>query len=199
MEINPMNKLSILILFLLLTSCNKDNSVDTQESKNEIWPLQVGVQWSVNSTEYDSTNKVKDNYSHTIVFTKDTIISGEQWFQAGIGTNPYGNRSDGFYCYMRGEEGILVPVLYLPYPSKNNQEYPTILWTTKVVSIDTLIKIDNASYSCYAYSRKLFADVSYNYVEYYSPGVGPIRRDVFSFTSNGDKYLSEQIIYHKLN
>jgi len=188
--------ISVVIISLLLCSCNNNNSVSPNNSAGTIWPFKKGSSWSVKFTTFDSSSKIIQINDDVWEFTSDTVISGEQWFVLGLKWSRLASREDGIYLWYYDSGST--PTIYLPYPSNVNSENKTSLWWVKTLSIDSTITIDGVKYRCYAYLRKRNPTEEYLSTEFFAPGLGPIRRDYYVTSAGGTKYMNMQLVYSKI-
>ena len=116
---SSINALLFCFLVFMLTSCKKDNPVDSSPSVKQIWPLKPGNTWAFQTIEYDTTGAVAQSGSGAFVVTADTIVGGETWYQiSGFGWGGptfCTNRSDGLWIMANSSSGLL-PQPFFKYP-----------------------------------------------------------------------------------
>lgn len=192
------NKIKSIHIFLLLcitafivSSCNKDNPVDTSQTNKQFWPLKLGNTWSYRAISYDSLEVVTGTGSMDISVTRDTIVNGETWYQlSNDGTVFYANKSDGFWA-MWNSSSTLVQQLIYKYPASVGNNWNYYSNDISVQSTDTSISVQQGTHSCYAY-RWLY-DTNLVRVDYCSRGVGLVAADYYTSTSSGLVYRNMAI------
>ena len=180
------NALLFCFVVFMLTSCKKDNPVDSSPSVKQIWPLKPGNTWAYHAIEYDTTGAITQSGSAVIVVTKDTIVGGETWYQiSGIGSGGsmfYTNRSDGLWVMSNSTSGLFQS-LYFKYPVSAGESWNLGGDQIFLQSADTLITVPAGTFHCYEYRLPMS-----DYV-YFCPGVGFIAEDSYSSTNSGRLYL----------
>lgn len=177
-------------LVIMITSCKKDNPVDSSTSVKQIWPLKTGDTWAFHTIEYDTTGAVAQSGSLALVVTTDTIVGGETWYQiSGFGTGGptfSTNESDGLWIMAVSSTGLL-PQPFFKYPVSAGDSWMFGGDPVFLQSADTLITVQAGSFHCYEYQ---LATSDYYYV---SPGVGIIEEDSYSSTNSGRLYLQGRL------
>jgi hypothetical protein len=174
----------------MLTSCKKDNPVDSSPSVKQIWPLKMGNTWAVHMIEYDTTGAVTQSGSGTLVVTTDTIVGGETWYQiSGVGSDGlmfYTNRSDGLWVMSSSTSGLFQG-LFFKYPVSAGDSWNLGGDQMFLQSADTLITVPAGTFHCYEYR------LSMSDYYYFCPGVGFIAEDSYSSTNSGRLYIVARI------
>jgi hypothetical protein len=180
------NAMLFCFAVFLLTSCKKDNPVDSSPSVKQIWPLKAGNTWAFNIVEYDTLGAVAQSGSGAFVVTTDTIVAGETWYHiAGGGSTLYTNRSDGFWGVSPDPSGIF-PFLLFKYPVSAGDTWNGGGDPVFLQSADTVITVPAGTFHCYEY--RLSSDYYY-----FCPGVGLIGEDSYSRTNSGRLYIAGRL------
>jgi hypothetical protein len=183
--------IALLFCFVvfMLTSCKKDNPVDSSPSVKQIWPLKPGNTWAFSTIEYDTTGAVTQSGSGALVVTTDTIVGGETWYHIpGVGSGwPmfYTNRSDGFWGMSNSTSGLFKG-LFFKYPVSAGDSWNFGDQYIFLQSADTSITVPAGTYHCYKY-RVSMDDY------YFCPGVGIIAEDSYSNTNSGRLYIEGRL------
>jgi len=181
------NALLFCFAIFMLTSCKKDNPVDTSPSVTQIWPLKPGNTWAFSTIEYDTTGSVIHSESGAFVVTTDTIVAGETWYHiTGAGSMFYTNRSDGLWVMSNSTSGLFQG-LFFKYPGSAGDSWNLGEDQMFLQSADTLITVPAGSFHCYEYRLSM---IDYYY---YCPGIGFIAEDSYSSTNSGRRYLKERL------
>ncbi len=176
------NALLFCFVVFMLTSCKKDNPVDTSPSVKQIWPLKPGNTWAFSTIGYDTTGAVRDSGSGAFVVTTDTIVGGETWYHmTGLGSTLLTNRSDGFWGMPKS-----VPGLIFKYPASAGDSWNYGDQYIFLQSADTSITVPAGTYHCYKYR---FSMDDY----YLCPGVGIIAEDSYLSTNSGRLYIESRL------
>ena len=183
------NALLLCFVVFILTSCKKDNPVDSSPSVKQIWPLNPGNTWSFSTIEYDTTGAVTHSGAGALVVTTDTIVDGETWYHiSGVGWGGsmfYTNRSDGFFAMLNSGTGLTKGLLF-KYPVNAGDSWNFGDQYIFLQSTDTSITVPAGTYHCYKY--RLSMD---DY--YFCPGVGIIAQDSYSSTNSGRLYIEGRL------
>jgi len=184
------NALLFCFLIFFITSCKKDNPVDSSPSVKQIWPLKQGNTWAFSTIEYDTAGVVTHSGSGTFVVTTDTIVTGETWYHitgGGSGESMfYTNRSDGLWVMSNSTTGIFRG-LFFKYPVSTGDSWNLGGDPMFLQSADTLITVPAGTFHCYEYR------LSMSDYYYFCPGVGFIAEDSYSSTNSGRRYLKERL------
>jgi hypothetical protein len=186
------NALLFCFVVFMLTSCKKDNPVDSSPSVKQIWPLKPGNTWAFSTIEYDTTGAVTQSGSGAFVVTTDTIVGGETWYHiSSSGTTFYTNRSDGFWVMSNSTFGLFQGLLF-KYPVSAGDSWNCGGDQIFLQSADTLITVPAGTFHCYEY-RLLYNSEPMSDYYYYCPGVGIIAEDSYSSTNSGRLYIEGRL------
>lgn len=186
----------LLILCILLGSCDTNNTISSTNLATSIWPINIGATWSIKTTAFDSSSNIVAISESAMEFRRDTVIAGERWFIKMGDQAKYTSREDGVYIWYA--DSVRVPIIFLPYPSNINSEIKTSEWYVKLISVDSTIVVDGVQNHCYAYMRKRYSTDEYLSTEFFKPGIGPLRYDDYAISVGGSKYLRLQIVLRRI-
>jgi hypothetical protein len=175
---------------MMLTSCKKENPVESSSTAKQIWPLKSGNAWAYHVIEYDTTGVITQSGSGAIAVTKDTIVGADTWYQiSGFGSSGsmfYANRSDGLWIMSNNTSGIFKGLIF-KYPVNTGESWNLGGDQVFLQSTDTVITVPAGTFHCYAYR------LSMSDYYYFCPGVGFIAMDSYSRTSSGRPYIIEHL------
>jgi hypothetical protein len=184
------NALLFCFVVFMLTSCKKDNPVDSSPSVKQIWPLKPSNTWAYHTIEYDTTGAITQSGSGALVVTTDTIVGGETWYQiSGAwsgGSMFYTNRSDGLWIMSNSTSGLFQE-LFFKYPVSAGDSWNFGGDQIFLQSADTLITVPAGTFHCYEYR------LSMSDYYYFCPGVGIIAEDSYSSTNSGRLYIEGRL------
>jgi len=188
--------LSLFIVLFLLEACDKNNvsnPVAPPDPSNSIFPLRVGNRWTVQTTNYDTTGAVVYTQEDSIRILRDTTIQNERWY---VGYGILTNRVDGLYDYQPGSSSPAS--LKFKYPVSAPFSYLYRGVTAKVLSTTDTVSVQAGTFICHLY-RTGIDSVSY-FDDYYSTGVGLIKRESFNPLAAGGvyKYLEYELKAYQL-
>jgi hypothetical protein len=157
----------IAILFLLVefSACKKEDNPVQSTNSSDLFPLNVGNQWTFDFASYDSANATPNHSSFTIQVLRDTVIQYDTWFITNDGI--FRNSSQGLLRW----EGQ--PILFYHYPASVGD-------TTRVYNNSNVVLVSkNATksvpfgiLSCYNYHILFDTSNGFYLNNYYSIGVG---------------------------
>jgi hypothetical protein len=180
---------SLCLVIVLISGCHKnDVIVNAPIDINGIIPMAVGNQWNYNSFLYDSVGAVSMVNTNSYAVVGDTIINGSRWYK--ISNFLCANRRIGFSSLSNSGE-----LLILKYPSSVQDSFYVngVVNYLHVVSIDTTITISLGTFHCYAFdSHQLITPSALggsHEIAYVSPGIGPIKLEIYVSNQNGKKQL----------
>jgi hypothetical protein len=147
----------------------------------------------VQTTNFDSTGAVVYTQEDTIRIFRDTTIQNEKWY---IGYGILTNRTDGLYDYQPGSASPAS--LKYKYPALAASSYQYRGSMVKVLSITDTISVQAGTFVCHLYRTGLDS-VSY-FDDYYSRGIGLIKREAFNPLASGAvyKYLEYELKAYQL-
>ena len=189
----------LLIIFLLSIICfecapptksSSGSSIDDDntdiiigDDTSRILPLKIGNTWIY--THITSAG----SFTETLNVTSVTNIGGVDVYRGDStsGTSStyeyHGNHvGDGLYFYGDGGIGIISPCLFLQYPCSVGDSWIYDRWggTYTVQSISTIVTVDAGSFECivYYYRRDTATGLTEHF-EYWAPGIGMIKNNVY--------------------
>lgn len=182
----------LVVIFLFsLIGCKKDEPTAVEQKKElYITPFEVGNSWHYTTYYTQKDSNIFTFWSTILNVTKDTVINSERWFLLNDSIAILTNRKDGLYQLAKDSNSQYTSTLVIPFPAQNGSEYQLSSGTLKVVQIDTSISIDDGVHSCYAYAVKYKNQTEFLNKWYYSPGIGSIREETYSYDSTGKLYTS---------
>ncbi len=175
------NALQLFCLVFMLSSCKKDNLVDSSLGEKQIWPLKLGNAWTYHQTNYDTVGSIIQWYNGSKIVTMDTIVHDETWYGISDDYAFCANKSDGFWQLSGSFQG-----LRYKYPASAGDNWYYGGARMYLLSTDTLITVPAGTYHCYKY-RYLWNSIPV-VDDYFCPGVGLIAEDWYSRTNSGRLY-----------
>ena len=181
-----------VILFTMMffvCSCSKksDDQIVNQISNQpvQIVPLKAGNVWTYRLSDYDSLGTVDSasSFNFDIEILRDTTIQNEKWFILKDDPTVRTNRTDGYYVWNISIDSM-VPTLMAKYPAQVGDKFATYSVASTNVQVTTLI----GTFTCFLYVSPSSTDGS-RFEEYYSPGIGWIRRDYYTRFSGGILFM----------
>ncbi|MBI5323749.1 MAG: hypothetical protein HZB41_00430 [Ignavibacteriae bacterium] len=170
-----------IVLIFLIYGCG-DSGTDSNDSKNEIWPLAVGNTWTYFVYSYHRYNKdtVKQYDTITHYVSGKKTIAGEDWyFVTSVGRRPnmiFTNRKDGLWGYeFKDSTNINVDSAKLgfKYPTYLNETHPNDSDGIKTISLNSAVITPAGKFNCikYIYIKRPSEEI------YLCPGVGLIKTE----------------------
>ncbi len=176
---------SCLIIVFILGCQNGDSTVNPILYPHDIMPLAIGNQWNYNLYLYDSTGAFHLTKIRSFEVIGDTMIDGVRWFN--FSDFLCANRDDGLRSLVTSGQLLIFKFPAFPQDSFFVND---VVGYLRITSIDTVITIALGTFHCVAYeSRALISEGAYGTHEilYVSPGVGPIRFEVYALPRNSER------------
>ncbi len=184
-----MRNILISCVLLVLASCNKDSTSVTPGPVDGIMPLKLGNSWTYLGSGLDSTGHMVPMGNTMIKVVRDTVISGEHWYDSGEGLMT--NRSDGLYIW---ERPTAPQYLMAKYPASENETFTTVDGDqATVVGTSTTTVVPLGSYVCYEYLIKDHATGKTRRALFVCPGKGVVRQDIYTVPPTGSPFVSSRI------
>jgi len=194
-----------IVGIIFIMSC-KNEVVDSSKSTNLI-PLSVGTKWVYKETYTTFPNENYPQIDTvTVTISSRKIIENITWysiFDSKFSTNlftsdtnkgliAYSNINDNIYSRIVYRDSSSNYLLRYKYPVKIGDRFNSPFWITwngvvsytdtvlvsKVVSVDTLIKVPAGEYRCVLYRTSPHGDTTFSKSEeFVSPKIGLVRYD----------------------
>ncbi len=182
--------LLLCISICTLPSCNKSNPAGPSGSQ-QIIPLNLGNNWSMHYTVYDTAGAERQTINDTFKITTDTVVAGDTWYTIAsevFSTLYLTSKSDGIWTSGTSVAGA--PIFKYPANVGDNWTAQVDTSTTFQISVQSTndpVGISNGGYTCYEYrlmeNSRPYADI------YLSAGVGFVMMNLYSTTNSGQPYL----------
>ena len=197
----------IIILIAVLTACNNSpTDIENQyirsiaDNYTAIKPLKVN--YCRYYKEEIFLNNQKEEFNHSYLITKDTIINNLRWYNTEIaGVLLQTNQDDGLHFRCLDSCGKVIEWLEAKYPGEPGYTWQCLDSYRKIISVDTIITVAAGKFHCYHYYdivQKINGMMEYSDI-FYAPGIGMVLKETFTGYKENSASLSikwEMTDYH---
>jgi len=187
--------ITLISIILLSIGCEKDksNPVSNEGTHNSIViiPLNLGNQWLVQRTSFDSLGTISDSDTILCKVEYDTTFLNEKWYKTSWGF--INNKADGVWHYYGSSsnvQGIEYSTLTWAYPATANYKYKPLYANSiiTVISVDEEYTTPTETFKCYHYQLIYDNTNGYQQDYYFCPGVGIVKWEDGIKSSTGKWY-----------
>jgi hypothetical protein len=172
--------LTVLILALLLTSCNDEPSGPS--GGGIFFPLSMGNSWSYRYTMYDSTGGVRDTVTVTEFVDGEFTVNGTRWCSIMdpmawfFGIRPfYANLQGGLYVSL---DSAKTSERKYKYPAAMNEAVVQNGDTVWIAGTAITVLVPAGTFTCVQYQKRFIREGLY-FTEntYIAPGIGIVKTE----------------------
>jgi hypothetical protein len=185
-----------LVLALITMGCQQDHSPLSIEntSSSVLIPLELGNEWLVKRTSFDSLGTITDSDTILCTVEYDTTFLNEKWYKTFWGF--INNKEDGIWRYYGGSSNIhgveYSSSLSWKYPASVNHKYKPIGANSviTVMSLDENYTTPTNTFKCYHYQLVYDNTIDYKQDYYICPGIGRVMWEDSITLPSGKSYTT---------